>query len=78
MPQVSVIMSVYREKPEWLMASIKSILRQTYTDFEFIIIVDDPKNVVLIKIVKTFNYFCATYCVSQVSTLYCNKYNFFH
>ncbi len=54
MPQISVIMSVYREKPEWLMASIKSILRQTYTDFEFIIIVDDPKNVVLIKIVKTF------------------------
>lgn len=41
-PVVSVIMSVYREKEEWIMESVKSILNQTYSDFEFIIINDNP------------------------------------
>ena len=54
MPQVSVIMSVYQEKTEWLISSIESILQQTYTDFEFIIVVDNPEIVELIKIIKTF------------------------
>ena len=43
-PEISVIMSVYNEPYEWLDASIDSILSQTYTDFEFIIIDDNPND----------------------------------
>ena len=39
---VSVIMSVYKEPKEWLCQSIDSILNQTLSDFEFIIICDNP------------------------------------
>ena len=40
--KVSVLMSVYNERDEWLRMSIESILDQTYTDFEFIIVNDNP------------------------------------
>lgn len=39
---ISVIMSVYNEKIEWLQQAVESILAQTYTEFEYIIIVDNP------------------------------------
>jgi glycosyltransferase involved in cell wall biosynthesis len=41
-PFVSVIMSIYNEKVEWIHESIDSILNQTFSDFEFIIINDNP------------------------------------
>jgi glycosyltransferase involved in cell wall biosynthesis len=41
-PLVSVIMSVY-EGEDWLEGAIKSIIRQTYHNWEFIII-DDASN----------------------------------
>ena len=44
-PAISVLMSVYKEKPEWLEESINSILNQTFKDFEFIIINDNPEGV---------------------------------
>lgn len=43
-PKVSVIMSCYNEKEEWLDLSINSILNQSYENFEFIIICDNPEN----------------------------------
>ena len=42
-PKVSVIMSVYKEKIEWLQEAIESILNQTFRHFEFIIICDNPE-----------------------------------
>ena len=42
-PQISVIMSVYKEPLDWLRQSIDSILNQTFSDFEFIIICDNPQ-----------------------------------
>ena len=42
MPRVSVIMSVYKEPVEWMRQAIDSILAQTFTDFEFIIVNDCP------------------------------------
>ncbi|MGM0407327.1 MAG: glycosyltransferase [Bacteroidota bacterium] len=42
-PQISAVMSIYNEPEEWLKESIKSILNQTFTDFEFIIINDNPE-----------------------------------
>lgn len=40
---ITVLMSVYNEKIEWLKLSIESILSQTYRNFEFLIIIDNPK-----------------------------------
>lgn len=42
MPKISVIMSVYKEPVDWMKLAIESILHQTYSDFEFIIINDNP------------------------------------
>ncbi|MCI9359967.1 MAG: glycosyltransferase [Hungatella sp.] len=39
---ISVLMSIYNENLSWIQQSIESILGQTYRDFEFIIIVDNP------------------------------------
>lgn len=43
MPKLSVVMSVYKEPTEWITQSIDSILNQTFRDFEFIIINDNPE-----------------------------------
>lgn len=37
---ITVLMSVYDEKPEYLSQAIKSILEQTFSDFEFLIVDD--------------------------------------
>ena len=52
MSKVSVIMSVYNEEEKWLEKSIESICNQTFTDFEFIIILDNPSNDKLEAIIK--------------------------
>lgn len=39
---MSVVMSVYKEPLNWIQESIDSILQQTFTDFEFVIINDNP------------------------------------
>ena len=41
-PTVSVIMSVYNEPIDWIQQAVDSILNQTFTDFEFIIVNDKP------------------------------------
>ena len=53
MPRVSVLMPVYNVKEEYLRASIESILNQTFTDFEFIILDDCSSNNVE-EIVKSY------------------------
>ena len=40
---VSVLMSIYNERIEWIKQSVESILNQTYKDFEFIIVIDNPE-----------------------------------
>lgn len=42
-PRVSVVMAIYKEPVEWMRLSIESILNQTFRDFEFIIINDNPQ-----------------------------------
>ena len=44
MPTVSVIMSTYKEPEEFIRLSVESILYQSYSDFEFIIVIDNPHN----------------------------------
>ena len=44
-PLISVIMSTYNEDIGWIEKAIDSVLKQTYSNFEFIIIMDNPKNI---------------------------------
>lgn len=44
LPKISVIMSTYKEPLNWVRAAVESILRQSLTDFEFIVVIDDPNN----------------------------------
>jgi len=51
-PFISVVMSVYNEPIEWLRLAIDSILCQTYRDFEFIVVNDNPsrmENTILLR-----------------------------
>lgn len=47
-------MSVYKEPLEWLKTTIESILNQTISDFEYIIIVDNPENNEAIDVIKNY------------------------
>lgn len=53
MPKISVIMPVYNTQEPLLREAIESILNQTYTDFELIIIDDGSKNNVS-EVVKSY------------------------
>lgn len=47
-------MSTYKEKKEWIHLSIESILGQTYPNFEFIIIIDNPDDIELKQIIHKY------------------------
>lgn len=49
---ISVLMSTYNETEEELRKSISSILSQTYENFEFLIINDNPENNVLAEVLE--------------------------
>jgi glycosyltransferase involved in cell wall biosynthesis len=49
---VSVIMSVYREDISWLKQAVESILCQSHTELEFVIVLDDPENTELMDYLK--------------------------
>lgn len=51
---VSIIMSVYNEKIEWIEQSVNSILNQTYKNIEFIIVIDNPNNKEMIELVESY------------------------
>ncbi|CDE69487.1 MAG: glycosyltransferase [Clostridium sp. 44_14] len=53
-PLVSILMSTYNETPKELDESINSILHQTYSNFEFLIINDNPNNCELEETLKTY------------------------
>ena len=54
MPKISVLMPIYNTPKEYLKETIESILKQTFTDFEFLILNDSPDNVELDKIVASY------------------------
>lgn len=51
--KISVIMSTYNETEEELHKSIDSMLNQTFPDFEFIIVNDNPQNQMLKDVLNT-------------------------
>lgn len=54
MPKVSVLTPIYNTNPVHLRECIESILNQTFTDFEFLIINDSPENTELDDIVSSY------------------------
>ena len=51
---ISIIMSTYKEEESLLRQSIESILKQTYRDFEFIIILDNPENEMHKRVIEEY------------------------
>lgn len=54
MTKISIVMPVYREKEIFVRQAIESILKQTISDFEYIIILDDPANEKLMQVVNEY------------------------
>ncbi|WP_251213111.1 glycosyltransferase [Adlercreutzia murintestinalis] len=52
--RIAVIMSTFAEQPEWLRASIESILMQTLRDLRFYIVLDNPDNHEVNAIVQAY------------------------
>lgn len=53
-PKISVVMPIYNTNPGHLRESVSSILGQTFTDFEFLILNDSPDNTELDAIISSF------------------------
>ena len=51
---VSVIMSTYNESEDYILASVGSILEQTLSDLELIIVIDNPGNEAAVRTVEAF------------------------
>lgn len=55
MPKVSVCLAVYKTNPIYLNDCLSSILNQSFTDFELLIVDDCPSDTECEKIIKSFN-----------------------
>ncbi len=53
-PKVSVLTPIYNTNPRHLRECVESILNQTFTDFEFLILNDSPDNIEIEKIVLEY------------------------
>ncbi|MDR0555721.1 MAG: glycosyltransferase [Holosporaceae bacterium] len=54
-PKISVLMPTYNTQESHLREAIESVLSQTYTDFEFIILDDHSQDVDIEKIVRSYS-----------------------
>lgn len=45
MPDVGIVMPVYKQRPSYLRAAIQSILNQSYSNFRFVIVIDGAPEV---------------------------------
>lgn len=52
---ISVLMSIYNENENEIKKSVESILNQTFHDFEFIIVIDNPSMYYVENILKSYN-----------------------
>lgn len=51
---VSVIMSTYNERLDWLSKAVESILNQSYYNLQFLVVIDNPQNADLINLLKKY------------------------
>lgn len=54
MTKITVVMPAYRENRNQILQAIESILKQTYQEFEYIIILDDPNNIELVNLIRSY------------------------
>ena len=52
--KITVVMPAYREKAEQIEVAIDSILNQTYQEFQYIIVLDDPQNKELETLIRAY------------------------
>lgn len=52
--KVSVLMCVYNESSKFIRESVESVLEQTYNNFEFIIVCDNPENDHVVSLLKDY------------------------
>ena len=67
LPLVSVVMSVFNEKDNYLRYSIESILAQTYSNLELIVVIDGTDNTRNTKFLKSINDSRITYIISETN-----------
>ena len=65
MPRISVLMPVYNTRPEQLREAMESILSQTFTDFEFLILNDASTDPRVEEVVKSFSDPRIVYAVNE-------------
>jgi hypothetical protein len=53
-PEISVIMSIYKEQEIGIKRAVDSIICQTFKNLEFIIIIDNPQNLDAIKLIQEY------------------------
>ena len=51
---LTCIMCVYNEKPFQVQRAVNSVLNQTFTDFDYIIVIDNPENVKAIELITEY------------------------
>ena len=55
MPKISVLTPLYNTEPDQLKEMIESVLAQSFSDFEFLLLNDSPDNTELESLVKGFS-----------------------
>ena len=65
MPRISVLMPVYNTRPEHLREAMDSILAQTFTDFEFLILNDCSTDPGVEEVVKSYHDPRIVYAVNE-------------
>ncbi|WP_418765953.1 glycosyltransferase family 2 protein, partial [Mailhella sp.] len=65
MPRISVLMPVYNTRPEHLREAMDSILSQTFTDFEFLILNDCSTDPQVETVVKSYTDPRIVYAVNE-------------
>lgn len=74
--KLTVLMTTYNEKQDIFKKSLDSILNQTFSEFNIMIIIDNPNNEEIIKMIKKYskidkriNYFINTYNIGLAESL---------
>ena len=65
MPRVSVLMPVYNTRPEHLREAVDSILTQTFTDFELLILNDGSTDPQVEEVVTSYSDPRVVYAVNE-------------
>ncbi len=65
MPKVSVLTPVYKTPEAYLRAAVESILAQSFTDFEFIVLDDCPEDTAAEAVIRSYDDTRLRYCRNE-------------